>query len=878
MSTAIAATPVQRYDRSNAVNPNLEFESYLQQWCEYIKAEQMYNLSLVQAAVTLHVRARAITISDAVSNWGISSQFQNQFIIYDPNLDGDVHPINIVGPAIATNKSTCLQSHSQTEVTSANDSAQHKQIAKRWQRVADYLERTGWDESKRAFIFDAVQKDGNLLVEVCCREEGSQSVPMADSAKGGIIVFRCDGCGQSGISPIEDMEQLSQEDMPDDQMIPCPQCKMPARAEIKSLEGIEMKDADVPTYEVDDRIIPFFNFTVDTYGARIDGLQSAGWLQVQELRDQMYMQTHYPNVTFAGSARWSYPLQCAYALSRGRWDYFNQYPSASFGLGHEKYEERAIYLHESAYSGYRAPKDYQFVNANGEVTFSITAGQTIGEAQEELYGEDQHGFKFNWYDQQLLNIPTPEKEILNFRQRFSDIHWSRESGSYLSSPNYSVVFIQDDITQLNTELHNVAIRNSKNPVFYDSLVFDKADFSNDYIGTKNAALLPDGGIKGAVTALPVPTPNPYLSQQMQWLFSIKDSITQVTAPMRGEVVKDQTYAAQRQALDQSVGGLTPVLKSFAKCKNDTFRNKAAFIQKRWTVEQFQRIGSFFGEPWTDEDVAEMCQIDFDRDLIVSYVDGSEMPATPLTKEMKFLGALQQLASVPPEILMQVITPEKWGQIIERIGEMGEMGFDVSSTEVDEMISQKRFNDLIVACQPYADWTQEAVRQAQQEVVNMTPPTPEEAAQGSQGTPVTAFDLLTEQVLSEAGISFNKYEDIEQSITFFVEQLRSEIGRSKENFVLIEVMTALLGLMQNALDMQNEEKMANDPQVQAAMQAQQEQAAQDAQKLQLETAKLENDSRYKEQDIALRQEELDVKAQQADRDAVIDLMKYSDETD
>ena len=888
--TGIAPTPVQRYDKTEQELLGIEFETYLYGWVMHIRAEQEYSRELAQAAVTMHVRSRGVTISDMVSGYGTRPETAGRWLQYDPNLDGEVHPINIVGPAITTNKNACLQSNAEVNVDSANASAEHKQIAMRWQRIADFLERTGWDEPKRAFIFDDAQKGGTILVETICKPSEKQIVPRLREVEKGIGVVSCASCGNAGILDVEEFTEEGETE------IPCPKCGEPARAAVTSEKEMLLEEDEEDTFDVTDRLVPLFNFSIDMYGAKIGGLKTATWLNVHWLRDLNYMQSHYPHLSFQGPGLWSYQARCDWALSRGRWDYLNRQPrQVGWGWGHERYEEQEIYLHQEACESYRAPEPYQFVDRDGKVTFDIKKGETIAEAQERLYGHNPGGFKFYWCEDRLLHIPTCKKEELNFRHRFSDVHWSRESGAYLSSPNYSIVYIQDDITLLNTLNHNIIARNAVNPLFYDSTVFEQGDFTKEFIGSKNAALLADFDIRKAVTALPIPTPSPHLSAQMQWLWSIKDSVSQVTPAMRGESQQNAPYAAQRQQLEQSYGNLTAVLKSFAQCKVSTFQNKARAIKRVWTNKQFQDVGSMFGELWSDEDVEEMCEVDLERDLIVSYRAGSETPATPMGKEMKFFGALAQLMPFV-QAFPQLIGTDKMTQILQKIDEFGEFDFDLTGLEVNELVAQKRFNELADICVPYAQMSLDELNMMREQVIAMEPPTPEQiqqsiqiaqsapddpnaiaqAQQLTQGTPVTAFDALIDEIFNNAEIQFSQYEDLQQQTGFFTEMLRGEIGKSKPNYVFIAALEEMLDMITEFVQSKQAEEMANNPEIQAAMQADQAAQADAAANREMEVAKLGVQAEMQDKEIAARKEDAqmgmmkDLLAQQADHEHQADM--------
>lgn len=869
--TGITATPVQRYDQTEREQLGIEFESYLYGWVMHIRAEQEYTRALDQAAVTMHVRARGVTISDMVSGYGTRTETNGTWLQYDPNLDGEVHPINIVGPAITTNKNACLQSNAEVEVRSANASAEHKQIAMRWQKIADYVERTTWTEGKRGFMFDDTQKGGTLWVETYCKPAEKQIVPRLQEKERGIGLVSCKACGHAGIL---DIEEFTEEGMAE---IPCPQCQAPAQAAVTSEKGLMMDETEEDTFDIEDRLIPFFNFSVDMYGAKVEGLKSAQWANIHFLRDLNYMQTHYPHLAFNGPGLWSYKARCDWALSRGRFDYLNRQPrQVGWGWGHERYEEQEVYLHEDAYSSYRSPQDYEFIDGKGNVTFKIKQGQTIAEAQEAMFDHNPGGFKFYWCEDRLLTIPSPKDEEVNFRHRFSDMHWSRESGAYLSSPNYSIVYIQDDITLLNTLNHNIIARNAVNPLFYDSTVFEQGDFSKEFIGSKNAALLEDFDIRKAVTALPIPTPSPHLSAQMQWLWSIKDSVSQVTPAMRGESQQSAPYAAQRQQLEQSYGNLTSVLKSFAQCKLSVFRNKARLMMQKWTDKQFQDVGSMFGELWTAEDVEEMCEIDLDRDLIVTYRQGSEMPATPMGNEMKFFGALAQLMPFV-QAFPQLIGTDKMTQILQKIDEFGEFDFDLTGLEVNELVAQKRYNALAKICEEYGTATIDDVMAMRQTVIAIEPPAPEmiqqsiEIAQSApddpaviaqaqamtQGNPITEFDALSEEIFAQAEIQFSQYEDLEQQKGFFIEMLRNEIGKPKPNFVFIAIMEDMLDMITEFRKGQQEQEMAQNPEVQAAMAADQAAQADAAADRELKVAEMGLKAEMQDKELAARKEEAEM---------------------
>lgn len=880
------------HERSDQHVDEMPFEAYLHKWASIIRDQQVTMRDIIKASVVLNIRNRGVTVSDMVSRFGTLPSTESRWINYNPMQHGEVHPINIVQPMLRTNTNACLQANAQIEVSAANENARHKEIAQRWQRIADVVERDTFQERERTLLFDSLQKGGTCIYETYTEQVDWQDVPaVLGEANVSMLLGGCGECGWNGAVRSDDVTIVSQlakgeseslfEPLSDDEreiaevfndaIIECPECKCEVAMKEVGLTSLMAEDDAIPVYEVKTRRHDIFNFVVDQYNAKFAGMQSANWLQTQRLRSRAWMDSKYPNAQITGNGYWGYATRCEYGLATSQTTFFNYgRGQTQTGMGADQFfiEERCIWLAEDSYSNYRSPSDYEYVDCDGNVTWSIKAGETIAEAQERLYGRNYGGFKYYWADETLLMIPAADVEYPNFRQCFTDAHFLRDSASYLSSPNYSVVYLQDDLTLLNTLETNIIARNSVNQVLYDSTAFEQTDFSKEYIGTKNAMLLPDFDVRKAIMPLPVPTPTPYISQKIQLLLSIKDDVTQVTPAMRGEAQKGTPYAAQRQQLEQSYGNLTSVLKSFAECKVNVFKNAAKLIKQKWTKEQFQRVGSLFGEHWSESDVNEMVTVDLDRDLIVTYRQGTEMPATPLTKELRFFNGLQQLlpllAGLSPEIGMSLVKPEAWMQIVAKIDEYSSFEFDLTGQEIDEVLSQKRFMALQKASEPYVK-----LGRAQLEEMRAMPAiegvTPEDAAMmQEQGQEVpTKFDELMESVFREADIGLTEHEDWGRQIAFYIEQCRTEAGKPRPNEVLIAALTIFIGELQAKVAEIEQAEQANSPETQA---------------LALEQERLKQEQANKERDAMLREKEMDAKIEGDTIRQAAELAKIAAQTD
>lgn len=330
------------------------FDSWLENWQEFIRREQTRVNKLCEMSVTLHRRFRGLTLSDMCGRYGVLQNTQGRWLDWDPDADGEIHPINIVQPAIRATTNACLQSNPQINVTSANASAKHKQIALRWERIADYFHRTGMTEELRGLMFDAVQKDGTILICSYAEKYDKQTVDHAGEKRMGVARFECADCGQKGMTETDGQHEEGEGN------IPCPKCGGNATAELRVMNGFAMDQAELDTVEIKNEIIPFFNFTIDRYGAKLGGIKTAKWLQIQKLADQVEMETKYGRKDLAGPANWCYQLQCDWALANADWRYLQAGASQERLMNDfERYEDRTIYLHEEAYKTYVSP--YIFV-------------------------------------------------------------------------------------------------------------------------------------------------------------------------------------------------------------------------------------------------------------------------------------------------------------------------------------------------------------------------------------------------------------------------------------------------------------------------------------------------------------------------------------
>jgi len=815
-------------------------EDYLLLWDERMRREEQHTRKLVEMYVTIHRRFRGVTISDQFGYFGTRPETQGRWIDYDPDLDGEVHPINIVRPDIKANTAALLQANVQIDAEPANPAdARLCEQARRVQHLIDYFERGGgWEKSERTILFDAMQKEGTCLIENYFDESlgYDHRVIVPTQYLDHYAVFECQGCGVKGVKEIAaDLSPTYEKTS-----IPCPGCDQSARATVEAVSNFDLVENGINSKEISHRIWSGFNFVIDRRGARTKGLAGARWLATMELVERAELEDAYPQHDFNAPYEWSYSLKCQHALANADWSilYSSWQPTAEAGEW-DIFQKNTRFLHETAYRSYLSPSDWEFRGKDGRLKFRIRRGETWAEAVRNSFGGDVRGFRFVTVNEQLIDIEAPPEHEPNFRKCFTDAHWLRDSGSYLSVPHWDSVQMQDDITLFNTLKTETAARNSVEPVFYNSSVFDRNDFTRDYIPSKNGALDSDFDITKAVMKPAIARSADGVNEHLMFLLGLHEKQSDRTPALRGESQPGQPAAAQRQQLEQSYGMLTPATQSYAAMRVDNVKQKIRMAFETWPLERFQRVASLKGEQWNEVDVKSLVQVDLARDVIIDYATGSEIPQGNQVREMKFYNGLAQ---VMPLLTGGMVSPQVIQQILKKIDEFADFEFDLSGLETVEALAQKRYADLVEACMDYADLTRRDIDAYKARIESHMPvidpatdlPAIDEATGQPVLQPITAFDLLIEEILAISNVFISPIEDIEGQKRYFVEATVRELAKPKPNLVLAEAMTYLVtNINEIVMEAQMAATMANSNAAGAGQSPDQVGAATEAEAAELE---------------------------------------------
>jgi hypothetical protein len=161
-----------------------------------------------------------------------------------------------------------------------------------------------------------------------------------------------------------------------------------------------------------------------------------------------------------------------------------------------------------------------------------------------------------------------------------------------------------------------------------------------------------------------------------------------------------------------------------------------------------------------------------------------------------------------------------------------------------------------------------IDQAKQTIVGMEPTQMgvDELGQPIMGEqPITQFDLFLEQLFNQTDIRFNKYEDLGVQSRLFIEQLQMESGKEKPNWILVECLNLVLGMLEEAQRALQQEAIAKSPEMMLAEKEKAEnlqhekESAESEREHATETAATEREETHAENDKEFRRKMIEKKA-------------------
>ena len=795
----------------------------------------------VNASVLLRKRFRNQNDSD---RFGVFGGNTGSFV--DEFDTSSLYSLNIVTPTIRTNASAMITANVKIDVQPMFVKDSKSQMAAEVARaIIDQKNRDQWTAYIEEYIAQEQQLGPGVFVRTKYNPhlKRTHSLPQwedVDIEMPGVAI--CSQCG---------MESHVSGEL--DEQIPCDACggiavidQMPEDVSVP----VPTDHAEFSTGDTETEVRPFFEFRVDDENTQGGNLDKARWFEHHYLASLDELQLEYPESadTIQGQTyEWSYPIRWQQTLKRNR-----RTPS-DFAAESvvEQREVRDIFITPSMYLNVKMDADFSLKDKDGKIRFEVKKGETFGDARFE-------GERFDEPPVLCLRvIGTALIDIFpcDFREEFGYATFFANASTFWGLFLTDLTILQDIINHVLTiQMYHIR-RNAITSIVYNRSSFDPEAFEEDLIPTKED-IPPDIPISQQFGIIPALQLSGEPMQMLGTIMELKQDVTLSTPAMQGQSSPNEPYAAQLLQKQSSLGLLSPAEISKAAVKVKWAKQQLRFTQMYMTdedAESFLRLNS----EWDEDYIKAFSECDLSRDLVVSFVQGSEQPTSLIEREVK-LGKLFSdvlgLAGVAP----QLVKPELLNDVLNEMIQSAGLDFDVNNHEANVSLAEHRYDTL-------------------KQLVEMSPIKTDDIAVNT---------MLARQIVMLPQFQPLQNEQFDVVIEFYTDKATSEATKDAPDYLMIMCLEMLCDLedqakVGQAQKMSAMQLAAQQPaiqmQQQQEQQATQESAAQQEQQLQLEAGKQEAEAQkvqadqqhqmqMKSLELLDREEERGLKRELADKQA------------
>lgn len=776
-----------------------------------------------QISVALHRRFRGVSLADQIGRFipGGSGRWRGDEA---EDLDGlDLKFINIVKPTVKNNMSALSSARVAVKNEAANKQPSLKGAANVCDGLVKFLDEdeSHWSGTLESRINQMSQTGYGYFVqsrhnpykqsdEVETQEWNDESEPIPGE-------YACKNCGTGG--PFD--HEMKEGDEPPDQ-IDCPKCGEQAEVikspELATIPRPGQKEQFNPG-DSETRVSSCFEHRVDERKSQGANLSEAQWFEHHYLVTEQELERDFPGVDFGDAGDWCYALKWKWALESGE-DCFARGYQVSEDY-RTRFERRDIYVLPEEYSTRVEPEDYEMKDGNDKVIFSI-------KRSEKMADKCPYGFCFTVVSEKI----APYHRKVDFRDEWSYGCYMPDAHSFWGQPLVELLQIQDDWTTLYTVQVQHLERNSLNQITYNEQMYDANAWEQDLVPTA-AGVTQDQPLDWYFKQVPALSLAGVV-QGLEFLYKI--------LPYTGGAPPESVgtrppgpdpYHAQLLRKQQALGQLQPPGESKANCKVSYMRNHYKIAQRTWPEERFEYLRTRYGEEWKPDDIRAFLECNLDRDVVTSFVEGSEVPTDLIEQRIEMENVMQKyidLKQAPPIELMR--------QYFDLIG----LDYDAGGLEADERLADARY---------------EKIKQGLQVLTSRgVPNQPTMSPNPQTGQPVPGPSMLIQGVMSHPGLQVLPGENHQVHIDFYVGKEKALMADEMPDMDLITCVDIEIDRHKKAMVQDAQEKSAMNvaaqaPEVAAAQAAEaakggqapqvdpQQEAAAQAQQQQMEA---ENQSR------------------------------------
>lgn len=760
-------------------------------------------------STTLRKRFRDLNDNDRCS---VFSQKTGSWIT---TLDTqNIYSFNIVQPMIRTNASVMQNANVKINIASRFPKDTQSQMATEIANaVIEQKNRLQWTDRLEEFIALEQQLGPGVFIRTFHNPhlQRKHSIPLWKSVEmempGNAI---CGDCGQE-TSITGEVEEIAE----------CASCGGVAVVETAPQIGT----IDVPsglseftTGSTDTVAIPFFEIRIDDENTQGGNVDRAKWMQHHYLASLDELQLEYSESAeeIEGAAtEWSYSLRWQQVLRRNRIVPADMSTETVIA----QREVKDIFLTPTMYLNHPLSEDFVLKNKEGKIRFKVKKDQTI----------DQGIFEGEPFDEppvlcfRMVGTALIDVFPCDFREEFSYITFLNNSSSFWGSFLYPIVSLQDIVNYVLTLQFYHIRRNAITSIVYNRNSFDPEAFSEDLIPTKDS-IPPDLPINTQFGVIPALQMSGEPMQMFEVLQGLKSDVTLTTPALMGQAQPNEPYHAQLLQKQSSLGLLAPAEISKAGAKVKWAKQQLRCAQKYWTDEDTEELLKLNPE-WTEDTIKAFRNCKFDNDLIIEFVEGSEIPQSLIERQMTMQNLLQQLMMMG-QVAPEFVRPELLTEIITSLTKTSGIDIDIGNNESNLRLAESRYDHLVALLQG-------------------TPPTDD----------MEMITMIAQQITSLPIFTPLPYESFDVLIKFFSNKARNEAARENPNYLILACLNSLIKLEQQAKVEHAQEQSQMAMAAQAPMMQAQQQMMQQQQQ-----GDMQNQMQLKAMDAQQQQQQAQQQAQ------------------
>lgn len=596
-----------------------------------------------------------------------SARAKDRLLWRDPP-SGNLKNYPLFAPVVRANNTNFLNADVDLTWEASSSDPELEGGARVCQSVYEHLAQLQWTESARTQMCELGQMAFNYFVHNCYdptaddythRLGRTQELERQGDMTGDYI---CPECFAGG--PVAALQGDT-----------CPKCGAEGMQYFDVGEG-ERKTFEAPAEGYDEvpagdnrmEVVPSFLVRVDEVNAKGCSLEKAEWFNYHPIRYRYQIEQKIPNLQdlleqarYGGGAggaissgtRWSESAEWWHALetSCSSPDFTSQTRTSAGASPHpdDLLEEDHWYWSAAAWETYVFPDPYTLLDHEGEVVFAAEAGETMREAFAGV-GKEFCGLYVFCLGSAVLSV-----DARRITDEWASGGWLMDSSSFWCKAQEDLLDFQEVVNEFMTLFFEHGMHQALPHIVVDGQMFDGLPFRNqpDKVTKTRYGMVREKPISDYIHEIK----GGQLGSDVFAIFAgtlqgAKDTTGVQDSTVGKSDPTNQTYGGKTLERNQSVGLLTPSVKLNGLCKIESMRQQVRYAQS-WPDERLMALKGRWGDEWKREDIAAFRRLNLRRDVLVSVVEGTDVPLEADEKFIRLINLYQSMILTDPAVPREI---------------------------------------------------------------------------------------------------------------------------------------------------------------------------------------------------------------------------------